>query len=32
MRPALQITVFQVGWDCFRAMLGDRVVAVSGER
>jgi hypothetical protein len=31
MRPALQITVFPAGRDCFRAMVGDRVVAVSDE-
>jgi hypothetical protein len=31
MRPAIQIIVHPAGRDCFRAMLGDRVLAVSDE-
>jgi hypothetical protein len=31
MRPAIQIIVHAAGRDCFRAMLGDRVLAVSDE-
>jgi hypothetical protein len=31
MRPAIQIIVHPAGRDCYRAMLGDRVLAVSDE-
>jgi hypothetical protein len=31
MRPALQITVYPAGGDHFRAMMGDRILAVSAE-
>jgi hypothetical protein len=31
MRPAIQITAYPAGRDQFRAMVGDRVIAVSDQ-